>query len=152
MRCRVSTVSRSSCSRSSYSLRSVMSRTCAVNSRPESRRISLTVSSAENAESSLRRAVAAAIGEGELAQGGPVVAQHVRALDERSKALATVFALEIEWNNKDPFYDRDLNNFRLLFELRTVSVGVASRRRGRTISARQPPPCGRRSVSEQASP
>jgi Restriction endonuclease BglII len=26
--------------------------------------------------------------------------------------------LEIEWNNKDPFFDRDLNNFRLLFELR----------------------------------
>jgi hypothetical protein len=33
-------------------------------------------------------------------------------------------ALEIEWNNKDPFYDRDLNNFRLLFELRVISVGV----------------------------
>jgi hypothetical protein len=33
-------------------------------------------------------------------------------------------ALEIEWNNKDPFYDRDLNNFRLLFGLRVVSVGV----------------------------
>ena len=33
-------------------------------------------------------------------------------------------ALEIEWNNKDPFFDRDLNNFRLLFDLRTVSVGV----------------------------
>lgn len=33
-------------------------------------------------------------------------------------------ALEIEWNNKDPFYDRDLNNFRLLFELRVVSVGI----------------------------
>jgi len=32
--------------------------------------------------------------------------------------------LEIEWNNKDPFYDRDLNNFRLLFELRALSVGV----------------------------
>lgn len=32
--------------------------------------------------------------------------------------------LEIEWNNKDPFFDRDLNNFRLLFELRTLSVGV----------------------------
>jgi hypothetical protein len=32
--------------------------------------------------------------------------------------------VEIEWNNKDPFYDRDLNNFRLLFELRTVAVGV----------------------------
>lgn len=33
-------------------------------------------------------------------------------------------ALEIEWNNKDPFYDRDLNNFRLLFELGVASVGV----------------------------
>lgn len=33
-------------------------------------------------------------------------------------------AIEIEWNNKDPFYDRDLNNFRLLFDLRSISVGV----------------------------
>lgn len=33
-------------------------------------------------------------------------------------------ALEVEWNNKDPFFDRDLNNFRLLFTLRVVSVGV----------------------------
>jgi hypothetical protein len=33
-------------------------------------------------------------------------------------------ALEIEWNNKDPFYDRDLNNFRLLFDLRAVNVGI----------------------------
>jgi hypothetical protein len=33
-------------------------------------------------------------------------------------------ALEIEWNNKDPFYDRDLNNFRLLFDLRVVSVAI----------------------------
>lgn len=33
-------------------------------------------------------------------------------------------AVEIEWNNKDPFFDRDLNNFRLLFDLRVVSVGV----------------------------
>ncbi len=33
-------------------------------------------------------------------------------------------ALELEWNNKDPFYDRDLNNFRLLFDLRTVHVGI----------------------------
>lgn len=32
--------------------------------------------------------------------------------------------IEVEWNNKDPFYDRDLNNFRLLFELRTLDVGV----------------------------
>jgi hypothetical protein len=33
-------------------------------------------------------------------------------------------ALEVEWNNKDPFFDRDLNNFRLLFDLRVISVGV----------------------------
>lgn len=33
-------------------------------------------------------------------------------------------ALEIEWNNKDFFFDRDLNNFRLLFDLRAISVGI----------------------------
>jgi len=33
-------------------------------------------------------------------------------------------ALEIEWNNKDPFFDRDLNNFRLLFDLRAISIGI----------------------------
>lgn len=33
-------------------------------------------------------------------------------------------ALEVEWNNKDPFFDRDLNNFRLLFDLRAISAGI----------------------------
>lgn len=33
-------------------------------------------------------------------------------------------ALEVEWSNKDTFFDRDLNNFRLLFELRAIEVGV----------------------------
>ncbi len=33
-------------------------------------------------------------------------------------------ALELEWSNKDPFFDRDLNNFRLLFDLRAISVGI----------------------------
>jgi len=33
-------------------------------------------------------------------------------------------AVETEWNNKNPFYDRDLNNFRLLFDLQAISVGV----------------------------
>ncbi len=32
--------------------------------------------------------------------------------------------LEIEWNNKDPFFDRDLNNFRLLFDLHVMDVGI----------------------------
>jgi len=33
-------------------------------------------------------------------------------------------AVETEWNNKDPFYDRDLTTFRLLFEINALSVGV----------------------------
>lgn len=33
-------------------------------------------------------------------------------------------AIEVEWNNKDTFFDRDLNNFRLLFDLRAVEVGI----------------------------
>lgn len=53
-------------------------------------------------------------------------------VDQRESASPThkvdcfknMVALEIEWSNKDPFYDRDLNNFRLLFDLRVISVGV----------------------------
>lgn len=51
-------------------------------------------------------------------------------LDERDSPTHKVdcykgkVGLEIEWNNKDPFFDRDLNNFRLLFELRVIDVGV----------------------------
>jgi hypothetical protein len=41
--------------------------------------------------------------------------------------------LEVEWNNKDPFFDRDLNNFRLLFELRVIDVGVIITRVGREV-------------------
>ena len=33
-------------------------------------------------------------------------------------------AVEVEWNSKDSVFDRDLNNFRLLFEYRAISVGV----------------------------
>lgn len=33
-------------------------------------------------------------------------------------------ALEMEWNNKDPFFDRDLNNFRLLFDLQAIDAGI----------------------------
>ena len=33
-------------------------------------------------------------------------------------------ALDVEWNNKTEFYDRDLNNFRLLHNLKAISVGV----------------------------
>lgn len=33
-------------------------------------------------------------------------------------------ALDIEWNNKDPFFDRDLNNFRLLHDRNAISIGI----------------------------
>lgn len=33
-------------------------------------------------------------------------------------------ALEIEWNNKDPFYDRDLENFQRLHAQSAISVGI----------------------------
>ena len=32
--------------------------------------------------------------------------------------------VEVEWNNKTEFYDRDLNNFRLLHQIEILSVGV----------------------------
>lgn len=33
------------------------------------------------------------------------------------------FALEIEWNNKDPFFDRDLENFKRLHAEGVISIG-----------------------------
>jgi len=41
-------------------------------------------------------------------------------------------ALEIEWNNKDPFYDRDLENFKRLHAEGAISVGVIVTR-GRSL-------------------
>ena len=35
-----------------------------------------------------------------------------------------VIALEIEWNNKDPFFDRDLENFKRLHADGAISVGI----------------------------
>jgi hypothetical protein len=44
---------------------------------------------------------------------------HVRRFEN-----GTVVALEIEWNNKDPFFDRDLENFKRLHGEGAISVGV----------------------------
>lgn len=43
---------------------------------------------------------------------------HVRKFDDG------VVALEIEWNNKDPFFDRDLENFKRLHAEGAISVGI----------------------------
>ncbi len=39
-------------------------------------------------------------------------------------AAKGTLALEIEWNNKDPFFDRDLENFQRLHGLSAISLGV----------------------------
>ena len=44
---------------------------------------------------------------------------HVRTFPD-----GRVIALEIEWNNKDPFFDRDLENFKRLHAEGAISVGV----------------------------
>jgi Restriction endonuclease BglII len=44
---------------------------------------------------------------------------HVRTFESGAR-----IALEIEWNNKDPFYDRDLENFKRLHADGAISVGV----------------------------
>jgi len=44
---------------------------------------------------------------------------HVRSCSE-----AGTLALEIEWNNKDPFFDRDLENFKRLHAEGAISVGA----------------------------
>lgn len=45
-------------------------------------------------------------------------------IDHVRRSDAGVIALEIEWNNKDPFFDRDLENFRHLHAQSAISVGV----------------------------
>lgn len=44
-------------------------------------------------------------------------------IDHVRRADNGVFALEIEWNNKDPFFDRDLENFKRLHAEGAISVG-----------------------------
>ncbi len=48
---------------------------------------------------------------------------HVRVVD-RPDGKRYRIALEIEWNNKDPFFDRDLENFKRLHSEGGISLGV----------------------------
>jgi hypothetical protein len=52
---------------------------------------------------------------------------HVRTFEGGAR-----IALEIEWNNKDPFYDRDLENFKRLHADGAISVGIIVTR-GRSL-------------------
>jgi hypothetical protein len=44
-------------------------------------------------------------------------------IDHVKTFASGTFALEIEWNNKDPFYDRDLENFKRLHADGAISIG-----------------------------
>lgn len=44
-------------------------------------------------------------------------------IDHVKKFSKGTFALEIEWNNKDPFFDRDLENFKRLHADGIISIG-----------------------------
>lgn len=44
---------------------------------------------------------------------------HVKTFDN-----GNTIALEIEWNNKDPFFDRDLENFKRLHADGAISAGI----------------------------
>jgi hypothetical protein len=48
---------------------------------------------------------------------------HVRIVD-RSDGKRYRIALEIEWNNKNPFFDRDLENFKRLHAEGGISIGI----------------------------
>jgi len=45
-------------------------------------------------------------------------------IDHVHRCTEGVIALEIEWNNKDPFFDRDLENFKRLHAEGAISIGV----------------------------
>lgn len=45
-------------------------------------------------------------------------------VDHVARFPAGVVALEIEWNNKDPFFDRDLENYKRLHADGAISIGI----------------------------
>lgn len=45
-------------------------------------------------------------------------------IDHVRRGARGTIALEIEWNNKDPFFDRDLENFQRLHAQTVISAGV----------------------------
>lgn len=62
---------------------------------------------------------------------------HVKSFDLPSGNRGTI-AMEIEWNNKDPFYDRDLENFKRLHADGAISVGIIVTR-GRALHDKMRP-------------
>jgi hypothetical protein len=58
-------------------------------------------------------------------------------VDHVKSVPAGTLGLEIEWNNKDPFFDRDLENFKRLHAEGAISVGIIITR-GASLQAQMP--------------
>jgi hypothetical protein len=55
---------------------------------------------------------------------GRVAFSQSHEVDHVAEFARGVIALEVEWNNKDPFFDRDLENFSRLHADGAISVGI----------------------------
>jgi len=62
--------------------------------------------------------------EFKLIVDGAETVSNSHEIDHVRRAEAGTIACEIEWNNKDPFYDRDLENFQRLHAQSAISIGV----------------------------
>ncbi|MFC2967319.1 BglII/BstYI family type II restriction endonuclease [Acidimangrovimonas pyrenivorans] len=60
----------------------------------------------------------------QLIVDGKETVSHSHEIDHVRRSDAGTIALEIEWNNKDPFFDRDLENFQRLHGQSAISIGV----------------------------
>lgn len=58
-----------------------------------------------------------------IVDGTPRIVQTHEIDHYRGDEIGSI-ALEIEWNNKDPFYDRDLENFRHLHYIGGIGMGI----------------------------
>lgn len=55
---------------------------------------------------------------------GKVLVSESHEVDHYKSFEQGNIGLEIEWNNKDPFFDRDLENFRKLHQLGELTLGI----------------------------
>jgi len=55
---------------------------------------------------------------------GKLVSSTSHAVDHVKESAMGTIAMEIEWNNKDPFFDRDMENFKRLHGVGAISLGA----------------------------
>lgn len=56
--------------------------------------------------------------------GEKILPSKSHEVDHYKEFTQGTIGLEIEWNNKDPFYDRDLENFRKIHQIGELSLGI----------------------------